>query len=163
MKQKNSTSSGIKETYYRDDIWLTIEEMPIHNWIKTCETGDLKFLFKKEKGRVTPTIGKHWLELQQQYIDEFGLDENFKEELRIKKELVNLNCDFVIKRDRFLLNLIKIKELELEQLGVKKSYSFYQIKDYLEKYKGFRINPKETTVIEWYHALKNMSKDGEAN
>ena len=32
------------------------------------------------------------------------------------------------------------------------------MKYHLEKYKGFRIDPKiETTVIEWHTALKNMS------
>ena len=161
MKHLNSTLNGIKEIYYRNDWWGTIEEMPIYNWIKICETGDLKYIYKKG-GRVSEKTALHWLDLQQQYIDEFGLDEDYKKQLRIIKELTRLNCDYVLKRDRFLLNLIKIKEAELNTVNIQKAYGFYQIKDYVEKYKGFKVDPKKTTVIEWFYALKNMS-DGEAD
>ena len=135
--------------------------MPIYNWIKICETGDLKHIFK-DGGRVTKKTAEHWLNLQQEYIDEFGLDEEYRHQLKTIKQLTILNSDYVITRDRFLLNLIKIKEGELQQNDKKKAMKFYEIKDYVEKYKGFKIDPKQTTVLEWYYALKNMT-NGQAD
>ena len=156
MKLSNNTSIGTEKTYSRNDMWENIEVMPIYNWIKICETGDLKYVFK-DGGRVSKKTGEHWLGLQQEYIDEFGLDEEFKKQLRVSKELTVLRCDYVLKKDRFLLNMIKIKEAELKLSQAPKAHSFYEVKDYVEKYKGFKIDPHNTTVIEWYHALKNMS------
>ncbi len=161
MKHLTSTLNGIKETFYRNDLWQSIEEMPIHNWIQICETGDLKYCYKKG-GRVSPTLEEHWLKLQQQYIDEFGLDENYKQQLRLKKELAILNCDIVITKDKFLNNLVKIKEAEILAITSKEAFKFYEVKDYIEKYKGYRIDPNTTTVIEWYYSLKNMS-DGKTD
>jgi hypothetical protein len=136
---------------------VSIEEMPIYNWIKILETADLKWIFKESKGRVTKRLGEHWLTLQQQYIDEFDLDENYKQQLRIMKKLALLNCDFSITRDRALLNDIKMLEIDLESNNQKKAIKFYEMLDHVEKYKGFAIDPQKTSVMKWYYSLKNMS------
>lgn len=165
MKHLNNLSNGIKEKFYpvnyKGDMWQDIETMPIWNWIKICETGDLKYIFLNS-GRVSERTANHWLDLQQQYIDEFGLDEEFKQQLRLKKKLIQLNCDYVLTKDKFLLNVIKMREADLKSSQSGKAYKFYEVKDYVEQRKGFRVDPKQTTVIEWYHALKNMS-NGEEN
>jgi hypothetical protein len=163
MKPLNSTFNGIKETSYPVNTWQDIENMPIYNWIKILETGDLKYLFKNEKGRVTKALGRLWLDLQQQYINEFGLDQNFKQQIRLKRELLELNADFIITRDNFLLNLIRIKETDIRELNGKKAFQFYEVLDHVEKYKGFQIDPKQTSVKKWYWTLKNMAKHGGSN
>lgn len=151
---------GTKRTSFLSKVWGDIEDMPIYNWIKILETGDLKWLYKN-KGRVSIQSADHWLVLQQQYIDEFGLDENYKQQLRLMSKLKNLNLDFVLTRDRSLLNVIKITEIDLEMGGSKESIGFYQILDHVEKYKGFQIDPKKTSVMKWYYSLKNMSSNGQ--
>ena len=140
--------------------WDSIENMPIYNWIKILETGELKWLFI-DKGLETDSAAEHWLGLQQQYIDEFGLDESYKQQLRLMEKLKNLNLDFVLTRDRSLLNSIKITEIDLEIDSSKKIISFYDILDHVEKYKGLHIDPKKTSVMKWYYSLKNMSNGKE--
>ena len=71
----NNSLTGTEETSYLGRLWQSIEDMPIYNWIKILETGDLKWLFVKNKGRVSSRSQEHWMELQQEYLDEFGLDE----------------------------------------------------------------------------------------
>ena len=73
-----------------------------------------------------------------------------------------MNCDIVITKDKFLNNLVKIKEAEILAITSKEAFKFYEVKDYIEKYKGYRIDPNTTTVIEWYYSLKNMS-DGKTD
>jgi hypothetical protein len=137
--------------------------MPIWNWIKVLETGKLEWIFIKGKGRVTKKLAEHWLVLQQQYIDEFGLDEGYKQKLRLMLQLHNLRLNFVIDRDRSLLNEIKMIEIDLESSNTQQPMSFYEIVDHVEKYKGFSLDPKKTSVIKWYYSLKNMSNDGKAD
>ncbi len=162
MKRSSSILSGIKETSYLSRLWSTIEEMPIYNWIKILETADLKWIFIQGKGRVTERLGAHWLTLQQQYIDEFDLDDNYKQQLRLMHKLTVLNCDLLITKDRSLLNEIKMLEIDLASNNKKKAVKFYEMLDHVEKYKGYSIDPKTTSVMKYYHTLKNMS-NGKAN
>lgn len=157
MNLSSNSSSTTKKTSYLSKLWIDIEEMPIYNWIKILETSELKWLFILGKGRVVKRTSEHWLTLQQQYIDEFGLDETYKQRLRLMEQLKNLNIDFVITRDRFLLNLIKICEVDIKILSIGKAIKFYEMIDHVEKYKGFRIDPKKISVKSWYYSLKNMS------
>ena len=160
MSRLKDSSDGTKRTSFLSKVWRNIEDMPIYNWVKILETGDLRWLFIN-KGRVTEKANEHWLTLQQEYIDEFGLDEGYKQQLRLMEKLKNLNLDFVLTRDRSLLNSIRITEIDLDMDGSKEAISFYQILDHVEKYKGFQIDPKKTSVIKWYYSLKNMSNGKE--
>ena len=151
MKQQNYTSTTLEKTYN------SIETLPIWNWMEVLKTGDLKHLFIEGSGRVSEKIGKLWDELQDQYIQEFGLDENFKKQLRLLIKKAKLNYDFVITGDRFINTLLTIVDADLEALNTQKSISFYDLKSRLEKFKGCRIDARVTTVIEWHYDLKNMS------
>ena len=163
MKRSKNTSTGTKEISFQDRVFNSIEEMPIWNWIKVLETGKLEWIFIKGKGRVTKKLAEHWLNLQQQYIDEFGLDEGYKQKLRLMNRLKNLNLDFVLTRDRSLLNEITMIEIDLEVTDTQQPMSFYEVVDHVEKYKGFSLDPKKTSVIKWYYSLKNMSSNGKTD
>lgn len=139
-----------------NELWSDIKEMPIYNWISILETGDLGFIFKT-KGILGYKASEHWLGLQQEYIDEFGLDESYKQQLRLMDKLHRLNINFCLTRDRSLLNLIKITEIDLNQSNNEKIITFHEILDHAEKYKGFAIDPKKISVSRWYSTLKNMS------
>ena len=159
----SNTSTGTTETSYLSNLWPDLEQMPINNWRLILETGDLKHLFKSGKGRVSERCIEHWDVLQQQYLDEFGLDENYKQVLRLQNKLMNLNLDFVITKDRFLLNLIKITETDIDALKQGEDVKFFEMLDVVEKYKGFAIDPNTYSVIKWYYSLKNISKNGQAD
>lgn len=143
-----------------ESIYTSIEEMPIYNWNKVFETGDFVYMFKDGKGKQVEGLEDIWDDLQQQWMDEFGLEQEIEERIRIKKKLAEYHLDYIITGERFLLNFITIAEIELNDLNKQKSTSFYQAKDTVEKYKGFRLDPKQITVIEWGYTLKNMAKNG---
>lgn len=151
MKQKNSTYNGLEKTYN------SIEFMPIWNWNEILKTGDLKHLFINGKGRVSEKIGNIWDSIQDEYIDTFGLEDNFKKQLRLLVKKTKLNYEFIITGDKFINTKLMILEADIKALESGKGTSFYELKDHIEKYKGFRIDPKTTTVIEWFTAQKNMS------
>lgn len=155
----SSTSNGIEiPSYLNEQCWVTIEEMPVWNWHKIIETGDLSYLFKREKDvKFSPKLASIWIDLQQQHMNEFGIDNALISRIKTMRKLVNLNLKFYETRDRSLLNLIKIEESRLDETNNGIKTRFYKVLDYVSSYKGFRINAKEYTVIEWYHALQNMS------
>lgn len=135
--------------------------MPIWNWNKIMETGDLKYMYING-GRVSHKTREIWERLQNEYFAEFGLDEGYKKQLRLMKEVVSLNAQFIETKDRFILNFINIAEMELA--GSKKQFGlkFYDLLDKVMTAKKMYIDPKIFPVKSWYYALKNLS-DGQAN
>jgi hypothetical protein len=150
--------NGLKNKFYLDNVWTSIKEMPIENWNAILETGDLKHLFK-DKGKVSERLYHVWADLQQQHINEFGKSELLKSRIRTMISLTKLNLKFIETKDRSLLNLIEIREMELENQE-QDHFSFYQVLDNVERYKRCLIDPKQYTVIKWYHSLNNMAHNG---
>lgn len=153
---QKGTTSNITDQYYS-----SIEEMPIYNWNKIMETGNLKWVFVNG-GRVTRKIAEVWEDLQNQYFKEFGVDPEYKNKLRLMKEIVRLNDEFIQTGDRFLLNLINIAEIDLKSIDKQKIIRFYDLLDKVMTIKKVYIDPKQYTVVQWYYALKNLA-DGKAN
>jgi hypothetical protein len=148
--QKSSTST-ITAPYYD-----SIEVMPIWNWNKIMETGDLKYLFISG-GRVSSKCKKIWNDLQDEYFTEFGVDESYKRKLRLMKEVVNLNDQFIQTKDRQILNFINIAEHDIRGLSITNSLKFYDLLDKVMSVRKMIIDPKRFSVIQWYYALKNLS------
>lgn len=154
MKQQNSTYNTTEKTYN------SINEMPMFNWNEILSTGDLKYIFKECKGRVSEKIADLWYELQDQYIERFGLDEKFIKKLRLLKEKADLNYEFILTKDKFINTRIGIVDADLKALDSGASSDVWEVKDQMEKYKGYAINLKTITVTEWGVTLKNMSNNG---
>lgn len=152
-------SDGTLTTYYAEKIWLRIDEMPIWNWQKIVETGDLIYLYKNhtKKDKVLKAFSNVWEDLQQQYIDEFGMDDTTMNKMRIMRKIIGLNLKFCETQDRSLFNIIKIEQQRLSDLNKGGGMKFYKILDIVSTHKHQRIDPKVTTVIEWGYALKNMT------
>jgi hypothetical protein len=151
-------------------VWDNIYEMPQWNWQQIQNTGDLKYLFKKCEGKILKEHFELWNDLEEQHIAEFGIPSEVKIRIRKQIKLIQLNAKFIKTKDRVLLNYINIIENELNQKK-NEHFGFYDIKEVLEKHKGFRIvctpnkgnDPNQITVVEWGYALKNLIKYGEAN
>jgi len=152
-------SIGFAKISSRHEVYSSIEEMPYWNWDKIVQTGDLKYIFKSCKGRVTEDTYEKWVELQQQHLTEFGIDDTLANRNRIVKRLVDLNIKFIKTRERVLLNFIKIEEIKLKELEVG-HFKMYEILDIMTTHKSFDIDPKKYSVIKWFYTLKNISKNG---
>lgn len=147
--------SGVKLLTYN-----TIEDLPVWNWNKIIETGDLKYLFKKhESQQSSEVLFPIWDDLQQQYFDEFGQSQELINRERIMFQLVKLNLKYLKTKDRSVLNFIKIKKHQLDELNKQEGIKFGKLLIYVSKYMGFRVDPKNISVYEWNHTLKLMEQD----
>lgn len=194
MKHRNSTYNTT------ENVYKSIEFLPIWNWIEILKTGDLKHLFLesnrfeelldkqlildfevkklKRKSKLKPveyvelklkesslfrnkriigSIPDLWDSLQDENINVFGLDEDFKKQLKLLKQKAKLNYEFVVTGEMFIETKLDMIEADLNSLNNKKVIDFYELKSHLEKFKGCRIDPKVTTVMEWNYDLKTMS------
>ena len=139
------------------EIWQDFKDIPIWNWNEVAFNGNLSALIKEGDKAKRIDLEAVWIDLQQQYFDEFGIQPEVNERFRILNKLVTLNKKYIETRDRVLLNFIAIEESKLQSDGVE--YKFFEVLDAVEKYKGFNIDPKQYKAIKWFTALKQMSKN----
>lgn len=140
---------------FKEDVYTSIEDLPIWNWNKIIQESDLTFLYKKE-GTYTDRLVPIWDEIQQQHLDEFGYSDDMKSRERIMLKIIRLNVKFIETRQRVLLNLIKVQLKKLELKDLAGNIKFGKLLTIVSKAMGFPINPKTYTVYEWYHTLNSL-------
>lgn len=142
----------------------TLDKLPLFNWDRLHTTGDLRYLIISEnpeeiEGADPKELNNLWTLLQQEYIDEFGLSEEYLTILRTKKQSILLKIKAALTGDGSRNALAKIKDEELkERLERKEKVTFNDTLAQVEKFMGYQINPKQISVKKFYTYLKLMSK-----
>jgi hypothetical protein len=141
-------------------FYLSIDELPIYNWWKIHENGDMNQLVKG-KGKVTNAkLAEVWAMLYDEFIDTFGVNEDFREYLELKRDIEILKIDMILDGDMSLQTMIEIKEFEMAKSFDKETKSNYnEVKVYVEKYMGFRLDEKTTSTKDYYTYLKTIEKE----
>eukprot|EP01049_Picozoa_sp_SAG25_P003281 SAG25_NODE_188_length_12354_cov_23.716116_3_plen_138_part_00 len=131
--------------------------MPLYNWTK-CSDGHLEYVNKDKKPDANNE--KNWERLHDEYLEKFGLGKKFEKYLKLLQKKAQLQCDFVVKEDRFLLNEIEIADEKIKQLS--KNFGGGTSIDasliHLGKWLGYALKIKETTVVEYYEIMKEYGK-----
>lgn len=141
-------------------VYQSIQELPVTRWFEILKTGHLHHLYKAGTGRSSEKLVDLWIDLQQQYFDEFGVEDSFQIRLIKMKKLVEVTCDFIITGNRILLNEIAQINFELNENGSEIVVSHYKIKSQIEKYRKYPIDLETTKVIEWGHLIKDFQEAG---
>lgn len=131
--------------------------MPIYNYLQVVDHGNYSALIRK-RGIFKRNFTTAFENLQRQLVARFGIAESYTEILELRREIALLELEVAITGDRFHNTFIRPKKAELEELLKKKSSTNDEIKDYLEKYKGFHLSLHQITVAEWFGYIKNYSK-----
>jgi hypothetical protein len=145
----------------KKEYFNSIEELPIWNWWKIAETGNLAYLFKDEKeyNEIDNSLSEVWLDLQNQYLTEFGITDEFEEVLRLKREWINEKANFIITGDRFILNAIDVLEFEMNEsmsakIKVDKESTLITLEERLSR----ELNSKDLSVAKYYRYINHFSK-----
>lgn len=139
---------------YRRRAYLSIDTLPVGLWFQINDTNDYNVLITR--GRYTDSeLGEIWLGVQQEYIDEFGLDSKYVEFLKLKKKLIKMEIDLAITQDRHLENLILIIKSDLDALYSKEKRNFHDNLVLLERSYHIIIDPLTTSVKKYYYYIKN--------
>lgn len=154
----------MSEISYYDNI----DEMPLYNWRKCQEKEEYNYC------RITPKEGgdeesteledlKAWDKIYDSYIKEFGLGKDFERIMELRREIAELQCDFIIKDERYILNRIKRIQRELMDFLERPVDSDTDtILTHLRKWMGTWLDEKVMTVKDFYKMLREYEKEIES-
>ena len=135
--------------------------MPLDNWIRITEDGEYQYVCKDPENVKGVDLAEAWYVIHDEYLERYGLGGLYKRLLQKMKEKALLQLDYVETRDRFKLTQIGLAEEELksmlsnrgEGVGIREALV------HLSKYMGFRLNPKEITVSEFFNIRDKHGKE----
>lgn len=146
------------------DLYESIDELPIWNWNMVNEKGDYTYV---KKNRVNAQVTKEeyanlkiqWEKLFAEYIDRFKFSPTFLTILEKKKEVMQWQKQYAETGDKSVFTFIKFAERELSELEKEKTGSdFLETKSILQQFLGYRIDPKLTSVAEFYTDLRRLQE-----
>lgn len=144
----------------KKDYFNSIEDLPIWNWWRIAETGNLIYLHKEaDYSKEDYTLVSLWNRLQDEYLNEFGITQEFQDVLKLKKKWINAKTNFLITEDRFILNEIEeieidIKETMSSKITVNKDETVIMLETKLNR----ELNPKKISVKKYYNYINYFSK-----
>jgi len=157
--------------------YKSIEDLPIWNFRKINETGDLKYLFKaKDYNRFM--IYRRWglseiyNNIAYQLLDAFGQDRILEDYEQAKNEFMEMFWTYQAEiaqaqlderlPDRTLETHLSIKDREVQQISKyfsKFDSKFFNEVEAIATHRGVHLDPKKISVIQWYAYLKRAEKD----
>lgn len=136
-----------------------MDDIPASSWYKILETGDRSHL-KVDKMYVVrdQDLEDRWMELQDQYYDEFGTSPELLEYLYKANRLKDLLCDFMITGNRQLLSEISMLEIDLKppEEGDEPKINFYSTVDKIEVIRKFQLDLDKISAKRWFNILRNL-------
>lgn len=145
------------EKHYSRRYYSNLENLPIWNWWKIHETKDFKYLLKDKK-KLTKHAPAIFDGLHSDFIRIFGVSDSYKKYLEKLIEIEVTEIDMVVNKDRSLETFIDIMKIELDEIAPKDDSNYMENAIAVEKFMGFKMNPKEMSVFEYYSYINSIEK-----
>lgn len=147
-------------------IYESIEDLPLWNWNKVQERSDYTYLrMNRINSNATPEeqqeLKKVWEKLFAEFIDCFKFSAEFKDQVMKEEEIAILINQKIQTGDKSINYFIELAKRELEAMKPKESSvtSFWQTKSAIQRLVGYRIDAKNTTVMEFYSEIELLKKE----
>lgn len=147
------------------DCYKSIDEMPVYNWFKINESNNVKWLLKQDRELTEMEVNElldQWQTVFFEWIDTFGIPDKMRQVLELKRDIWVLEKEMYLEKDPSKQTFIDIKKYELEQLLKAEEKEHHEtanvIKAHIEKFMGFRVPEKETSVKEFYSYLELVKR-----
>jgi hypothetical protein len=139
--------------------YKSIEDLPVYNWWKLHEENDFKYLLRDSNKKVNRYAINIFKSIKDEFVNEFGIDRRYEQYLDKVWKLEMYNIKMALTGDKsdkiFADNLeFEIEDLLNEQETKVHNHGVMHI----EKYMGFRLDIKTTTVNEFYGYVKEIEK-----
>ena len=144
----------------RGKYWESIDDFPLYNWIK-CNENLLQYARKDLNIGNEDDDQEAWMNIWDQYLKKYGLAKLHQRLLNVMKQKAILECEYVITKDRFNLNLIEIEAQRLKDMMANAGHgiSIEESLIHLSRWAGFRMNAKEISVVEYFNMMKQYGKE----
>lgn len=121
----------------------------MYNWISIYEENNLSYLSKT--GKVCKRVSKVYERLQDEIMDNFGINEDYLKILKNKIKIELYYAEQIRTKNRSNQAFIDILEIQNEELQTKKTKGdIHESVIMIEQYMGFKFDVKKITVYEFY-------------
>lgn len=134
-------------------LYNDIYALPIGVFLRVSKNNDLKLLSLSGRHNDRQLSGA-WKNILNQYIDLFGLAEDYKEYLKLKAQSIELWHDVYVKGQRYKEILAKVKDEQASELLSNKERNEGELLSFLSQKMGFRIDPNTISTYEFYSYLR---------
>lgn len=144
-----------------ENTWGSIDEMPLENWIKITEDQMMEYVCKDPSNTRGVDLLEVWYKIHDEYIERYGLGALYLRLLNKMKEKALMELNYVETRDRFELTKIALAEADLRSMMANRGegVGIREALVHLSKYMGYRLNPKEITVTEFFNIRDKYGKE----
>lgn len=137
-----------------NNLYQNIDELPVWNFDMVNKTGDFKYLSKDLNVKVTPDFENVWEKIFNEFIEEFGIDDNFRMVLKYQLEACKNRMNAYCNGKKHELTFANLNEIKAEQLMKGSDITLGKVAAHLSQKMGFRVNIREVSVREFYNYLK---------
>lgn len=133
--------------------------MFLNAWIK-CNNEDLRYVRRELDKGTEEEDSKQWEKLQNQYLERFGLPEDYQKYLRLQVNKAKVQLEYVITGKRFELNKITAIDFKINALTNKNSeeISIQKMLNHLSKMQGYTLTQYNTTVSQYFELIDTLQK-----
>ncbi len=135
------------------NYYSSITDLPIYNFDVMCKTGDVSYLLKTGTDEFPDTVDEIalWSDIYNEFIDCFGLSDSFKKYMKLRQKATKLYKEALVDGKRHKITFAKLADLQaIDAIKESDTGDLSRTSATLSKYYGFRINPMEITVKEYY-------------
>jgi hypothetical protein len=148
----------------KKNYFTSIDEISLKKWW-LCMDGDIfNCRIDVSIEQTEAEDWEAWCIIHDSYLNEFGLSDEYKQIMEIRKRIALLQCDFIIEENNFLRNEIRRLKNELnETLNKNTGIDRDGVMIHLEKWMGFRLNESEITARKFYKIVAEFEKETKKN
>lgn len=147
-------------TYYD-----SIMTLPIYNFDVLCKNNDPEIIgmYLAKQGHEFPKDVDEvelWSNIYNEFLEEYGLSDKFKKYLRLRIKATRLYNEALLEGKKHKITFAKLADLQaLDAIKESNEGDLGKTSASLSKYYGFRINPMEISVKEYYDYIHQAQKE----
>lgn len=154
----------------------SLDDLPIYNFWKIRETGDLVYLFQEWKSDEVEAASKRrvwrsvlvdlWRKMDAEFIENFAMTDEFFNRLLIEKKIINLQLEYMISKSSVVRARLKGEQQKLElnyHNEESKPVKLHEFIAGIEKYIGFQIDEKKISTNKVYSYVNQMKEQSRLN
>lgn len=141
----------MQEKYYSE-----LNEIPLYNFEK-CLEGDYRFVCKSKPEKWGIDEAEAFSLLYEKYVQKYQKQE-LESKIRTLKAVIQLQCMYIETKDDYFLTQIDIKKAQMPKQKDVQPNNTQSTLTVLSKWMGFRLNPREITVDEFYSIVENYGR-----
>lgn len=141
--------------------YKSFDDISLYDWNK-CTSGLIQYvrIDVNDEDTYDENDIKVWDNIYDAYLKMFGLQPIYEQYLRKSIELANIQADYVITSDKYLKNVIRILETDIEKLKGKfsKGTNIENVLVYLGKWYGQILDSRKITAKFYFSLLKEYER-----